>query len=76
MSLCSMSQVVKMVAALGVFFGYPIQFFVMMKILWPPVKRANGCAQKYPITMQVGLRFVMIMMTCKLEIHFKLNIQN
>ncbi|KRF82435.1 proton-coupled amino acid transporter-like protein pathetic isoform X1 [Drosophila virilis] len=58
-----MSQVVKMVAALGVFFGYPIQFFVMMKILWPPVKRANGCAQKYPITMQVALRFVMIMMT-------------
>lgn len=58
-----MSQVVKMIAALGVFFGYPIQFFVMMKILWPPVKRANGCAQKYPITMQVALRFIMIMMT-------------
>lgn len=61
----SMSQVVKMVAALGVFFGYPIQFFVMMKILWPPVKRNNSCAQKYPITMQVALRFIMIMMTCK-----------
>ncbi|ALC49172.1 CG4991, partial [Drosophila busckii] len=58
-----LSQVVKIVAALGVFFGYPIQFFVMIKILWPPVKRANSCAQKYPITMQVALRFVMIMMT-------------
>jgi len=59
------SQVVKVVAALGVFLGYPIQFFVMMKILWPPLKRSNNCAQKYPITMQVCLRFVMVMMTCK-----------
>ncbi|XP_068154918.1 proton-coupled amino acid transporter-like protein CG1139 isoform X2 [Drosophila tropicalis] len=57
------SQVVKIVAAMGVFFGYPIQFFVMMKILWPPLKRSNGCAQKYPITMQVCLRFIMVMMT-------------
>lgn len=60
-----MSQVVKVVAALGVFFGYPIQFFVMMKILWPPVKRGYGCAQKYPITIQVILRFIMVMLTCK-----------
>lgn len=60
-----MSQVVKIIAALGVFFGYPIQFFVMMKIIWPPVKRGYSCAQKYPITMQVMLRFIMIMLTCK-----------
>lgn len=60
-----MSQVVKVIAALGVFFGYPIQFFVMMKILWPPVKRGYGCAQKYPITIQVILRFIMVMLTCK-----------
>ncbi|KAL7743361.1 hypothetical protein ACLKA6_008338 [Drosophila palustris] len=58
-----MSQVVKIVAALGVFFGYPIQFFVMMKILWPPVKRGYSCAQKYPITVQVMLRFIMVMLT-------------
>ncbi|KAH8397772.1 hypothetical protein KR222_000967, partial [Zaprionus bogoriensis] len=58
-----MSQVVKIVAAMGVFFGYPIQFFVMMKILWPPVKRGYSCAQKYPITVQVVLRFIMVMMT-------------
>lgn len=58
-----MSQVVKIVAALGVFFGYPIQFFVMMKIIWPPVKRGYGCAQKYPITLQVILRFFMVMLT-------------
>ncbi|XP_015041474.1 proton-coupled amino acid transporter-like protein CG1139 isoform X2 [Drosophila persimilis] len=58
-----LSQVVKVVAALGVFLGYPIQFFVMMKILWPPLKRSNSCAQKYPISMQVALRFVMVMMT-------------
>ncbi|XP_039227267.1 proton-coupled amino acid transporter-like protein CG1139 isoform X2 [Drosophila yakuba] len=57
------SQVVKVIAALGVFLGYPIQFFVMMKILWPPLKRSNNCAQKYPITMQVCLRFFMVMMT-------------
>ncbi|KAH8344781.1 hypothetical protein KR067_007382, partial [Drosophila pandora] len=58
-----LSQVVKVVAALGVFLGYPIQFFVMIKIIWPPIKRSNECAQKYPITMQVCLRFVMCMMT-------------
>ncbi|EDV91934.1 proton-coupled amino acid transporter 4 isoform X2 [Drosophila grimshawi] len=70
-----MSQVVKIVAALGVFFGYPIQFFVMMKILWPPVKRANGCAQKYPITMQVALRFIMVMLTfCVALVVPKLNL--
>ncbi|XP_017067393.1 proton-coupled amino acid transporter-like protein CG1139 isoform X1 [Drosophila eugracilis] len=57
------SQVVKVVAALGVFLGYPIQFFVMIKILWPPLKRSNNCAQKYPITIQVCLRFIMVMMT-------------
>ncbi|XP_070074424.1 proton-coupled amino acid transporter-like protein CG1139 isoform X1 [Drosophila takahashii] len=57
------SQVVKVVAALGVFLGYPIQFFVMIKILWPPIKRTNNCSQKYPITMQVCLRFFMVMMT-------------
>ncbi|KAH8411631.1 hypothetical protein KR215_007697, partial [Drosophila sulfurigaster] len=58
-----MSQVVKIVAALGVFFGYPIQFFVMMKILWPPFKRSYNCAQKNPITIQVILRFFMVMLT-------------
>ncbi|XP_017056203.1 proton-coupled amino acid transporter-like protein CG1139 isoform X2 [Drosophila ficusphila] len=57
------SQVVKVIAAVGVFLGYPIQFFVMIKILWPPLKRSNDCAQKYPITMQVCLRFIMVMMT-------------
>lgn len=61
----SLPQVVKVVAALGVFFGYPIQFFVMMKIIWPPVKRGYGCAQKYPITIQVVFRFIMVMLTCK-----------
>lgn len=54
-----------MIAALGVFLGYPIQFFVMIKILWPPLKRSNNCTQKYPITSQVCLRFFMVMMTCK-----------
>ncbi|XP_030378761.1 proton-coupled amino acid transporter-like protein CG1139 isoform X2 [Scaptodrosophila lebanonensis] len=70
-----MSQVVKIVAALGVFFGYPIQFFVMIKILWPPVKRSYSCAQKYPITLQVILRFIMIMMTfCVALVVPKLNL--
>lgn len=64
----SMPQVVKVVAALGVFFGYPIQFFVMMKIIWPPVKRGYGCAQKYPITIQVVFRFIMVMLTCKFSL--------
>ncbi|KMZ10285.1 proton-coupled amino acid transporter-like protein CG1139 isoform X1 [Drosophila simulans] len=57
------SQVVKVIAALGVFLGYPIQFFVMIKILWPPLKRSSNCSQKYPITSQVCLRFFMVMMT-------------
>ncbi|XP_030379956.1 proton-coupled amino acid transporter 4-like [Scaptodrosophila lebanonensis] len=70
-----MSQVVKIVAALGVFFGYPIQFFVMIKILWPPVKRSYSCAQKYPITLQVIWRFIMIMMTfCVALVFSKLNL--
>ncbi|XP_073832302.1 neutral amino acid uniporter 4 [Musca autumnalis] len=58
-----LSQIVKLAAALGVFFGYPIQFFVMMKIIWPPLKQNMAVAQRRPITVQVMFRFVMIMLT-------------
>uniref|UniRef100_A0A1L8EDA2 Putative amino acid transporter n=1 Tax=Haematobia irritans TaxID=7368 RepID=A0A1L8EDA2_HAEIR len=58
-----LSQAVKISAALGVFFGYPIQFFVMMKILWPPMKHNMACAQQRPITIQVVFRFIMVLMT-------------
>lgn len=58
-----MSQVVKIVAAMGVFFGYPIQFFILIKIIWKPMKESCGVAQSYPITVQVVLRFIMVMCT-------------
>ncbi|XP_018786627.1 PREDICTED: proton-coupled amino acid transporter 4 [Bactrocera latifrons] len=58
-----MSQVVKIVAALGVFFGYPIQFFILIKIIWKPMKESCGVAQSYPITVQVVFRFIMVMCT-------------
>jgi len=58
-----------MVAALGVFFGYPIQFFVMIKILWPPLKRNLAIAQQYPIASQVILRFVFVLLTSKCKIN-------
>uniref|UniRef100_A0A1B0A3G6 Amino acid transporter transmembrane domain-containing protein n=1 Tax=Glossina pallidipes TaxID=7398 RepID=A0A1B0A3G6_GLOPL len=57
------SQAIKIVAALGVFFGYPIQFFVMIKILWPPLKQHLSYAQSHPIQTQVALRFILILMT-------------
>ncbi|XP_011178902.2 proton-coupled amino acid transporter-like protein pathetic [Zeugodacus cucurbitae] len=58
-----MSQVVKIVAAMGVFFGYPIQFFILIKIIWKPMKESCGVAQKYPISIQVVLRFIMVLCT-------------
>ncbi|XP_061395123.1 proton-coupled amino acid transporter 1-like, partial [Musca vetustissima] len=58
-----LSQAVKIAAALGVFFGYPIQFFVMMKIIWPPLKQNMAAAQKRPITVQVMFRFIMVLLT-------------
>ncbi|XP_017487809.1 PREDICTED: proton-coupled amino acid transporter 4-like [Rhagoletis zephyria] len=58
-----LSQVVKIVAAMGVFFGYPIQFFILIKIIWAPTKQSCGAAQKYPITFQVLLRFFMVLCT-------------
>ncbi|XP_037937740.1 proton-coupled amino acid transporter-like protein pathetic [Teleopsis dalmanni] len=58
-----MSQVVKIIAALGVFFGYPIQFFIMIRIIWPPMKESSSCTQKFPITIQVILRFIMVILT-------------
>ncbi|XP_011295206.2 neutral amino acid uniporter 4 [Musca domestica] len=58
-----LSQAVKIAAALGVFFGYPIQFFVMMKIIWPPVKQNMAVAQRRPITVQVMFRFIMVLLT-------------
>lgn len=61
----SLSQVVKIAAALGVFFGYPIQFFIMIRIIWPNIKQNSSNAQKYPITIQVVLRFFMVLCTCK-----------
>ncbi|KAI8127858.1 Proton-coupled amino acid transporter 4 [Lucilia cuprina] len=59
----TLSQVVKIAAALGVFFGYPIQFFIMIRIIWPPMKQNYNSAQKYPITLQVILRFIMVLLT-------------
>ncbi|KAM7348057.1 proton-coupled amino acid transporter-like protein pathetic [Cochliomyia hominivorax] len=59
----TLSQVVKIVAALGVFFGYPIQFYIMIRIIWVPMKQGSPAAQKYPITIQVVLRFFMVLFT-------------
>lgn len=58
-----LSQVVKIVAATGVFMGYPIQFFILIKIIWVPLKQSSRAAQQYPITLQVILRFFLVLST-------------
>ena len=65
---------VKIAAALGVFFGYPIQFFIMIRIIWPNIKQNSTNAQKYPITIQVVLRFFMVLCTCKYFFFFDFTI--
>lgn len=67
----SLSQVVKIAAALGVFFGYPIQFYIMIRIIWVPMKQSSTAAQKYPITIQVILRFFLVLLTCKFKTFIK-----
>lgn len=39
----------------------------MIKIIWPGIKESMDFAQNYPITAQVILRFIMVMLTCKLK---------
>ncbi|XP_067639718.1 proton-coupled amino acid transporter 1 isoform X2 [Eurosta solidaginis] len=58
-----MSQIVKVLAAIGVFLGYPIQFFVLITIIWKPMKGGFDVTQNYPITMQVLLRFILVLGT-------------
>lgn len=57
-------QLVKISASLGVFFGYPLQFYVPVKIMWPSVK--NGLKiHKHPLLGEVIFRALLVICTCK-----------
>ncbi|KAL9880495.1 proton-coupled amino acid transporter 3-like [Glossina fuscipes fuscipes] len=57
------NQAVKLVAALGVFFGYPIQFFIMFNIIWLPMLQRWKFVQGYRLIVEVSLRFIFIVLT-------------
>uniref|UniRef100_A0A1A9W358 Amino acid transporter transmembrane domain-containing protein n=1 Tax=Glossina brevipalpis TaxID=37001 RepID=A0A1A9W358_9MUSC len=47
------NQAVKLIAALGVFLGYPIQFFIMIKIILPSM--LQSCGHRHPLLAEVCL---------------------
>ncbi|XP_055843055.1 neutral amino acid uniporter 4 [Episyrphus balteatus] len=56
------SQVVKIVAALGVFFGYPLQFYILIQIVWPGMQESMNC-NKRPLMGELFFRTIMILLT-------------
>jgi len=49
--------------ATGVLFGYPIQFFVAIQILFPPIVDKMECARKNPIIAELIFRSLMCVVT-------------
>ncbi|KAL5275592.1 SLC36A4 family protein [Megaselia abdita] len=57
-------QLVKISASLGVFFGYPLQFYVPVKIMWPGVKKVFK-VQKHPLIGEIIFRACLVVCTYK-----------
>lgn len=56
------SQVVKIVAALGVFIGYPLQFFILIQITFPGIRDTMNCTKR-PLMAELFYRTIMILLT-------------
>lgn len=58
-----LAQVIILMVALGVAFGYPIQFFVAIQILFPPLLGAITVGQKSPVISELIFRTFMVLVT-------------
>ncbi|XP_055913604.1 proton-coupled amino acid transporter 1 isoform X2 [Eupeodes corollae] len=56
------AQAVKVIAALGVFFGYPLQFYILIQIMWPGVKDSINCTKR-PLMGELFFRTLMVLLT-------------
>lgn len=56
------SQVVKIVAALGVFIGYPLQFYILIQITYPGIRDYMNCTKR-PLMGELFYRTIMIFLT-------------
>lgn len=65
-------QLVKISASLGVFFGYPLQFYVPVKIMWPGV-RSSLKIQKRPLIGEIIFRAFLVVCTCEYELIINLD---
>lgn len=60
-------QLVKISASMGVFFGYPLQFYVPVKIMWPGIKNALK-VHKHPLIGEIIFRVLLVFLTCEYSI--------
>ncbi|KAL7027975.1 hypothetical protein ACKWTF_005669 [Chironomus riparius] len=58
-----LAQVIIIMVAIGVLFGYPIQFFVAIQILFPPIVEKIEFARKSPVTAELIFRSTMCVVT-------------
>ncbi|XP_070508032.1 proton-coupled amino acid transporter-like protein CG1139 [Chironomus tepperi] len=58
-----LAQVIIVMVATGVMFGYPIQFFVAIQIMFPPITEKKEYARKNPVTAELIFRSFICLVT-------------
>lgn len=60
----SLSQVVKLIIALGILLTFSLQFYIPIVIMWPKVVKRFGPFQ-HPVFAELGFRTLLVLLTCK-----------
>ncbi|XP_055303517.1 proton-coupled amino acid transporter-like protein CG1139 [Sitodiplosis mosellana] len=60
-----LAQTVKFMVSLGLLMTYPLQFFVAIQIMWPPIEEKFG-PLKHPLTSQLFFRALLVLLTYSL----------
>ena len=59
-----LAQIVILMMSLAIFFSYGLQFYVPIELLLPPLK--DRVSEQWQLTAEFGLRYSIVLFTCKL----------
>jgi len=56
-------DVIKIILILSVYFGTPIQFYVIIEMLWPAILRKLPVSSSYFLPLEYAFRFLVVLLT-------------